>query len=82
MILTYETNTKRGETFNIKARIAESNMKSAIRSHNSVFRSTLTEKAVDSFLKGNFLFLLIIMSTAITNIYICMHKFSKLGVEK
>lgn len=82
MILTYETNTKQGEMFNIKAWNAESSMKSATWSHNSVFRNALTERAVDSkFFEGEFF-------TALNNNvygyhkYICRHKFSNLGVEK
>lgn len=46
MILTYETNTRQGKVFNIKARNAESNMKSPIWSDNAVLRITLTEKTV------------------------------------
>jgi len=46
MILTYETNTRQGKVFNIKAWNAESNMKSPVWSDSAVFRITRTEKTV------------------------------------
>lgn len=55
MILTYETNTRQGKVFNIKAWNVESNMKSPVWSDVAVFKNHTEETVGSKFFKRQFL---------------------------